>query len=140
MPKKCICLGKPILIQKELTFYNSPSMWYNYVMSRPHRMLFPSTQRKATALGERLRDARLRRRMTETELSNRAQVSRPTIRRLEAGDLTVSFAILASVLEILSLEEDLDCIAERDILGHKLADSQLPPPRRGIQRNLANEL
>jgi transcriptional regulator with XRE-family HTH domain len=109
-------------------------------MSRIRRMLHPHTQRRAAALGERLRAARLRRRMSETELATRALVSRPTIRRLEAGDSTVSFAVLASVLDVLGLVEDLDGIAREDLLGHEIADARIPGPDRRVERSLADEL
>ena len=93
-------------------------------------MLFPATQRRAEALGERLRAARLRRRMSETEMAERSFVSRTTLRKLEAGDLSVSAAVLARALEVLGLDEDLDRIAANDVLGNKLADARTPLPHR----------
>src|SRR5438034_9170195 len=99
-------------------------------MTRPSRLLFPATQRRAAALGERLRAARLRRRMSAAEMAERSFVSRPTLRKLEAGDLTVSAAVLARVLEVLSLDEDLDRLAEHDEIGTKLADARTPRPGR----------
>lgn len=109
-------------------------------MSRPQRSLFPDTQRQADALGARLKAARLRRAMSETELAARVLVSRPTIRRLERGDLSVSAAILVRVLEVLSLEGDLDRLAEHDDLGQQIADARLPRPRRPASRGLADEI
>lgn len=99
-------------------------------MTRPARQLFPATQRRAEALGARLRAARLRRRMSETELAERAFVSRSTLRKLERGDLTVSAAVLARVLEVFSLDGDLDLIATNDELGNRLADARTPLPHR----------
>lgn len=93
-------------------------------------MLFPATQRRAEALGERLRAARLRRRMSETEMAERSFVSRTTLRKLEAGDLSVSAAVLARALEVLALDEDLDRIAASDDLGNRLADARTPLPSR----------
>lgn len=93
-------------------------------------MLFPSTQRRAEALGARLRAARLRRRMSETDMAERSFVSRTTLRKLEAGDLSVSAAVLARVLEVLTLDEDLDRIAADDELGNRLADARTPLPHR----------
>jgi transcriptional regulator with XRE-family HTH domain len=109
-------------------------------MSRPARPLFPRTARQATALGERLKSARLRRRMSITELAERVGASRPTIRRLEAGDLAVSAAILVRVLEVLALADDIDRLAEIDELGHKLVDARMPRPRRPNSRGLADQL
>ena len=109
-------------------------------MSRPARTLFPKSQRQAEALGERLKAARLRRRMSEAEMADRALVSRPTIRRLEAGDLRVSAAVLVRVLEVLTLEDDIDRIADQDDLGHQLVDARLPRPHRSSRASLADEL
>ena len=109
-------------------------------MSRPARTLFPRTERQAEALGERLKAARLRRRMSEAEMAARVLVSRPTLRRLEAGDLSVSIAILARVLEVLTLDADLDRIAETDDLGHRLVDARTPRPHRSAAASLADAL
>lgn len=109
-------------------------------MSRPARSLFPQTQRQAEALGLRLKAARQRRRMSETEMAARTLVSRPTIRRLEAGDLSVSAAVLVRVLEVLSLDADIDRIAQQDDLGHRLADARSPRPYRSATKSLADEL
>ena len=78
--------------------------------------------------------------MSETEMAARVLVSRPTIRRLEHGDLSVSAAVLARVLEVLSLEDDLDHVAEHDELGQQIADARLPAPHRPRSRGLADEL
>lgn len=109
-------------------------------MSRPTRTLVPKTQRQAEALGERLKAARLRRRMSGADMAARTLVSRPTIRRLEAGDLTVSAAVLVRVLEVLTLEDDIDRIAEQDDLGHRLVDARTPRPHRSSAKRLADEL
>ena len=109
-------------------------------MTRPARPLFPRSQRQAVALGERLLAARLRRRLSATELAERAFVSRPTIARLEAGEATVSLAILLRVLEILGLADDLDRLAEHDELGQRLADARAARPRRPGRTNLAERI
>jgi len=78
--------------------------------------------------------------MSESEMSSRVLVSRPTLRRLEAGDLSVSAAVLARVLEVLSLAGDLDHIAEHDEIGQQMADARTPRPHRPATRGLADEL
>jgi transcriptional regulator with XRE-family HTH domain len=72
--------------------------------------------------------------MSEAEMAERSFVSRPTLRRLEGGDLAVSAAILARVLEVLAMEADLDRLAEHDDLGHRLADARTPLPHRSRRR------
>ncbi|HEY5473162.1 MAG TPA: helix-turn-helix transcriptional regulator [Candidatus Limnocylindrales bacterium] len=109
-------------------------------MTRPARDLYPKTAERARALGERLRVARLRRRITEGEMAVRVGVSRPTIRRLESGDLTVSLAVLARMLEVLALDSDLNLVAQEDELGGRLTDARLGRPRRTQSSALADEL
>jgi transcriptional regulator with XRE-family HTH domain len=63
-------------------------------------------------------------------LAARADVSIPTIRKLEKGDPTSSLATLARVLGILGLNADLDLLASNDELGRKLQDiHQIGPAR-----------
>lgn len=99
-------------------------------MSKVPRTVFPRTQRRAEALGERLRLARLRRRISLTEMSARVGASRMTLGRLERGELTVSLAVLVRVLGVLGLEDDLDSLARDDELGKRLQDLELRRPRR----------
>lgn len=99
-------------------------------MPRNPYPLYPQTQRRAEALGERLRLARMRRRMSLSELASRVGVARGTLTRLEQGDLSVSLGLLARVLAVLGLEEDLDQLARDDELGQRLQDVRLRRPRR----------
>ena len=63
-------------------------------------------------------------------MAERAFVSRTTLRKLETGNLTVSAAVLARVLEVLTLDADLDLLAANDELGNQLADARTPLPHR----------
>lgn len=99
-------------------------------MPRPARPLFPQTKRRAEALGERLRLARMRRRMSLTEMAARVGVTRGTLSRLERGDLSTGLGVLANVLSVLGLEEDLDLLARDDELGRRMQDVRLRRPRR----------
>jgi transcriptional regulator with XRE-family HTH domain len=86
-------------------------------------------QRRAEALGDRLRLARLRRRMTLNEMAERAGTTRLTLARLERGELSVSLGLLAKILAVLGLEADLDRIATDDELGQRIQDVRLRRPR-----------
>jgi transcriptional regulator with XRE-family HTH domain len=91
--------------------------------------------RQLESLGARIRAARLRRRMTQATLAARADVSLPTIRKLEQGDATTSLATMVRALHVLGLEQDLDLLAGNDELGRKLQDiHQVGPPRGGRSR------
>jgi len=70
--------------------------------------------------------------MTQATLAARADVSVPTIRKLERGNPTTSLATLARALQVLGLQADLDGIAHNDELGRRLQDiHQVGPPRTG---------
>jgi transcriptional regulator with XRE-family HTH domain len=91
---------------------------------------YPRDDRLARDLGERIRVARLRRRLTVTEMAERMDVSRPTLNRLERGDLSVGLGVLMRALGVLGLEQDLDAVAANDELGRRLADAASTPRRR----------
>jgi transcriptional regulator with XRE-family HTH domain len=78
--------------------------------------------------------------MSAAEAAARVLVSRPTISRLESGDLSVSLAVLARYLDVLGLGSDLDQVGARDEAGEVIADSRLGRPRRPRSRGLADEL
>ncbi|MDQ6879248.1 MAG: helix-turn-helix domain-containing protein [Candidatus Dormibacteraeota bacterium] len=103
-------------------------------MSRPTRPLFPESQRRAEALGERLRLARLRRRISLADLAARVGASRITLARLERGDLSASLGLLVRLLGVLGLDADLDQLARDDELGKRLQDVRLRRPRRASVR------
>jgi transcriptional regulator with XRE-family HTH domain len=86
---------------------------------------FPATAERLAALG-----ARLRRRMTQAALAARADVSLPTLRKLEQGEGSSSLATLLHAMEVLGLDQDLDLLAKEDELGRRLQDiRQVGPPR-----------
>jgi transcriptional regulator with XRE-family HTH domain len=99
-------------------------------MAKRARPVFPRAQRQSIALGNRLRDARLRRRMAATAMAERAGISRDTLHRLEKGDVSISLASFLRVLQVLGLAEDIDRLARDDELGRKLQDINQPGPRR----------
>lgn len=104
-------------------------------MAKISRPVFPYAERQAVALGRRLREARLRRRMTALAMAERAGISRATLHRLEKGDTSISLGAYQRVLRVLGLEADFDLLARDDVLGRKLQDMALPGPRprRGVQ-------
>jgi transcriptional regulator with XRE-family HTH domain len=107
-------------------------------MPRTIPILFPPSARQLSALGERLRLSRLRRRYSSETVAKRAGVARGTLYRVEKGDPGVSIATYASVLRVLGLQDDLDLVARDDVLGRKLQDLNLPvrkvAPRRASSK------
>jgi|SRR5579862_5841717 len=100
-------------------------------MPRERITVLPSVQRRITAVGQRLRLARLRRRLTTSQVAERAGIARSTLYRIELGDPSVAFGNYATVLFCLGLDEDLDTIAHDDELGRKLQDAGLGMRSRG---------
>lgn len=96
-------------------------------MSRPHTTALPSSTRALSALGERLRLARKRRKITTVLMAQRVGVSRDTLNRVEKGDPVVSLGTYLRVLRVLGLDADLDLIAADDALGRKLQDLAMEP-------------
>jgi transcriptional regulator with XRE-family HTH domain len=90
---------------------------------------FPSVLKQLVALGERMRLARLRRKMTAELFSERMGVSRETLRRLENGDPTIAMGTYMRALRVLNLDKDIDALASDDALGRKLQDLELPQPK-----------
>lgn len=96
---------------------------------------FPHVARTMAQLGERVRLARLRRKLSQDLLARRAGMSRATLQRIEAGDPGVSFGAVANVLHSLGLHADLDEVAAEDELGRSLQDLGLKTPRRAPSKS-----
>lgn len=79
-------------------------------------------------LGQDLRDARLRRRISTAVMAERASISRTTLHKIEKGDSGVSLGNYAKVLFVLGMEGRLiDLVDIRtDIVGLQLEEERLP--------------
>ena len=87
--------------------------------------LLPKEYRILQELGENLKLARKRRKLSMELLSERANISRSTLWSIEQGKANVSLETLLQVLSALGLAEDLKLIAANDELGRKLQDASL---------------
>ena len=94
-------------------------------MSRNKPTLFPNHQRLLEQLGERLRLARKRRKLTTAQVAERAGISRSTLYHLEMGESNSSMGTLLQVLMALRLEDDLALLGKDDVLGQRLMDAEL---------------
>ena len=88
-------------------------------------ILFPKHQRVLEQLGENIKLARTRRKLTATQVSERAGIARNTLYLLEKGTPGVSLGALFNVLRVLHLHEDFLKLAADDELGRKLQDLDL---------------
>jgi transcriptional regulator with XRE-family HTH domain len=103
-------------------------------------VIFPQEQRLLSELGERLRLARKRRRLSNAVVAQRAGISRTTLYKVEAGEPGVTLGSYLRVLAVLGLENDLNQLAADDRLGRKLQDLALEPaPRRRPPRRAPEE-
>lgn len=96
-------------------------------MPRKPPVVFPQEQRLLSELGERLRLARKRRKLSNTVVAQRAGVSRTTVYKVEAGDPGATLGAYVRVLAVLGLEGDLNLLAGDDRIGRKLQDLALEP-------------
>lgn len=96
--------------------------------------IYPSSAKELEALGQRLKDARLRRRFSMETVCARADISRPTLSKVENGDPSVSIGSYIQVLRVLGLVEDLSLIAKEDVLGRRLQDESLPQRKRAPRK------
>lgn len=75
-------------------------------------MLPAPVERALADLGENLRIARKRRRETMQSFAERMQVSVPTLRKMEAGDPTVSISVYAMALWLVGRVQFLSRMAD----------------------------
>jgi transcriptional regulator with XRE-family HTH domain len=87
-------------------------------------------------LGDKIHLARLRRKFSAELVSERAGMTRTTLRSIERGDPSVAFGAYANVLLCLGLEKDLGLIAHDDVLGRKLQDAHLTVKTRAPRRKI----
>jgi transcriptional regulator with XRE-family HTH domain len=76
-------------------------------------------------MGENIRLARKRRKLTTIQVSERAGISRNTLYLIEKGAASVAIGAYFNVLRALGLQDDFLKLAADDILGRKLQDIEL---------------
>ena len=85
-------------------------------------------KRALAKLGDDIRSARLRRRISTQMMADRAFVARATLHKVERGDPGVSLGTYATVLFILGLISRVEKLADvtSDEVGLQLEEEQLP--------------
>ncbi|GAB2698274.1 hypothetical protein GCM10027037_23140 [Mucilaginibacter koreensis] len=88
-------------------------------------ILLPKAQRVLTEFGGNLKLARLRRKLSMDQVSERAGISRSTLWQVEKGRPSVTMGAYFQVLLVLGLEKDFLKLGSDDDLGRKLQDAGL---------------
>lgn len=94
-------------------------------MSRKRQLLFPKYQKILEQLGENIRLARKRRKLTTIQVAERAGIDRTTLYQIEKGSGSVSMAAYFNTLRVLGLQDDFLKLAADDEYGRKLQDLNL---------------
>lgn len=110
-------------------------------MKKVKRPLFPNSQKVLDIFGENIKLARLRRKLSLNQVSERAGIAQATLQKIEKGDEAVSMGNYFRVLHTLRLEDDFLKVAEDDELGRKLQDIGMTTKKRAPKksRRLKNE-
>ena len=104
--------------------------------SKAQNLLSDAALHSLTALGQRLKEARLKRNWTQALAAQKAGLSESSIKKVEAGATTISVSAYLSVLDIYGQSRGLDAVlpAGSDTIGDALARSQLRS-RAGTKRS-----
>lgn len=94
-------------------------------MNTKKQNIYPKYQKILDALGENIKLARKRRKLTGVQVAERADISRMTLYEIEKGNARVSLGAYFNVLRVLNLHGDFLQIASDDLFGRKLQDLDL---------------
>lgn len=106
-------------------------------MAKKTAALLPATDELLRQFGDRLRLARLRRRLSAKQVAERAGMAPMTLRSLERGGSGVTLGAYLAVMQVLGIEKDLDLLGKADPVGRELQDAQLPAHTKTMQASLS---
>jgi transcriptional regulator with XRE-family HTH domain len=85
-------------------------------------------------LGDNIKLARLRRKLSAEQVAERAGISRSTLNFIEKGYEGVSIGYYLNVLKVFGLEKDILLVAQDDVLGRKLQDAGMSTKERAPKK------
>ena len=103
-------------------------------MANKKIILLPKARKILIEVGENIKLARLRRKLSSEQVAERANIGRTTLYHIENGDPGVSIGAYLQVLMVLRLGEDFLELAKDDELGRKLQDAKLTTKDRAPKR------
>lgn len=89
------------------------------------QLVLPKFQVVLEQMGENIKLARKRRKLTAVQVAERAGVARSTLYLVEKGDTSVAMGAYFNVLRVLGLQDDFLKLAADDVFGRKLQDLDL---------------
>ena len=102
---------------------------------------FTQKQQKILAtLGENIKLARLRRKLSIRSMAERAGIATSTLGNIEEGSPSVSLGNYLQVLSILRLEDDLLLLADKDPIGRQIQDAGLIVKKRAPKTKKLNSV
>jgi transcriptional regulator with XRE-family HTH domain len=94
-------------------------------MSSKKQIVFPKYLVTLEQMGENIKLARKRRKLTTIQVSERADIARTTLYQIEKGNPSVAIGAYFNVLRVLGLQDDFLKLGADDIFGRKLQDLEL---------------
>lgn len=94
-------------------------------MSSKRQIIFPKYIQLLEQMGENIKLARKRRKLTTIQVSERAGIARSTLYLIEKGDSGVAMGAYFNVLRVLGLQNDILKLGADDEFGRKLQDLEL---------------
>jgi transcriptional regulator with XRE-family HTH domain len=89
-------------------------------MQSRKQILLPKFQKIIEKMGENIKLARKRRKLTTIQVAERAGIDRSTLYHIEKGNPSVSIGAYFNVLRVLGLQDDILKLAGDDEIGRKL--------------------
>lgn len=89
------------------------------------QIVLPKYKNSLAQMGEQIKLARKRRKLTTVQMAERANISRSTLNLIEKGEPSVAMGAYFNVLRVLGLQDDFLKLAADDIFGRKLQDLEL---------------
>lgn len=87
--------------------------------------MLPKFQVLLEQMGENIKLARKRRKLTTAQVAERAGIARSTLYLVEKGDPSVAMGAYFNVIRVLGLQDDFLKLAADDVFGRKLQDLDL---------------
>ena len=94
-------------------------------MSKKKQILFPKHKNILKQMGENIKLARKRRKLTQEQVAERAGIVRSTLYLVETGSSSVTIGAYFNVMRVLGLQNDFLKLADDDEFGRKLQDLSL---------------